>query len=95
MPTTGGFIGMKDSVPPADAYTVEKMRKAGALILAKAKLQEFARGGMSVSSLGGQVLILAQDALKGARIGVMINMFGTAQATQLRKLPASTPPLAK
>ena len=55
MPTTGGFIGMKDSVPPADAHTVEKMRKAGALILAKANLQEFARGGMSVSSLGGQV----------------------------------------
>jgi amidase len=55
MPTTGGFIGMKDSVPPADAYTVAKLRKAGALILAKANLQEFARGGMSVSSLGGQV----------------------------------------
>jgi Asp-tRNA(Asn)/Glu-tRNA(Gln) amidotransferase A subunit family amidase len=32
------------------------MRKAGALILAKANLQEFARGGMSLSSLGGQVL---------------------------------------
>jgi Asp-tRNA(Asn)/Glu-tRNA(Gln) amidotransferase A subunit family amidase len=32
------------------------MRKAGALIIAKANLQEFARGGMSVSSLGGQVL---------------------------------------
>src|SRR4030095_13971755 len=54
MPTTGGFIGMKDSVPPADAYSVSKLRKAGALILAKANLQEFARGGMSVSSLGGQ-----------------------------------------
>jgi Asp-tRNA(Asn)/Glu-tRNA(Gln) amidotransferase A subunit family amidase len=55
MPTTGGFIGMKDSVPPDDAYTVKRMREAGALILAKANLQEFARGGMSVSSLGGQV----------------------------------------
>jgi Asp-tRNA(Asn)/Glu-tRNA(Gln) amidotransferase A subunit family amidase len=55
MPTTAGFIGMKDSVPPADAFTVERMRRAGALILAKANLQEFARGGMSVSSLGGQV----------------------------------------
>ena len=47
---------MKNSVPPADAFTVERMRKAGALILAKANLQEFARGGMSISSLGGQVL---------------------------------------
>jgi amidase len=33
MPTTGGNIGMKTSVPPADAFTVAKIRKAGALIL--------------------------------------------------------------
>jgi Asp-tRNA(Asn)/Glu-tRNA(Gln) amidotransferase A subunit family amidase len=55
MPTTGGNISMKYSVPPTDAFTVDRMRKAGALILAKANLQEFARGGMSISSLGGQV----------------------------------------
>src|SRR5258708_15636988 len=47
---------MKNSIPASDAFTVEKMRKAGALILAKANLQEFARGGVSISSLGGQVL---------------------------------------
>jgi Asp-tRNA(Asn)/Glu-tRNA(Gln) amidotransferase A subunit family amidase len=46
---------MKSSIPPADAFTVQRMRQAGALILAKGNLQEFARGGMSVSSLGGQV----------------------------------------
>ena len=56
MPTTAGNVSMKSSVPPADAPTVARMRRAGALILAKANLQEFARGGMSVSSLGGQVL---------------------------------------
>ena len=56
MPTTGGNTAMRNSVPPADAFTVDKMRKAGALILAKANLQEFARGGNSLSSLGGQVL---------------------------------------
>jgi Asp-tRNA(Asn)/Glu-tRNA(Gln) amidotransferase A subunit family amidase len=56
MPTTAGNISMKDSVPLSDAFTVGRMRKAGALILAKANLQEFARGGMSISSLGGQVL---------------------------------------
>jgi Asp-tRNA(Asn)/Glu-tRNA(Gln) amidotransferase A subunit family amidase len=56
MPTTGGNISMKDSRPAADAFTVAKLRKAGALILGKANLQEFARGGMSKSSLGGQVL---------------------------------------
>jgi amidase len=55
MPTSGGNVSMKNSIPSADAFTVARIRKAGALILAKANLQEFARGGMSISSLGGQV----------------------------------------
>src|SRR5450432_3791314 len=55
MPTSGGNVSMKASVPPADAFAVGRIRKAGALILAKANLSEFARGGMSLSSLGGQV----------------------------------------
>src|SRR5262249_25040958 len=55
MPTTGGNISMRKSMAPADAFTVDKMRKAGALILAKANMSEFARRGMSLSSLGGQV----------------------------------------
>jgi amidase len=55
MPTTGGNVAMKDSQPARDAFTVMRMRAAGALILAKANLQEFARGGVSISSLGGQV----------------------------------------
>jgi amidase len=56
MPTTGGSVSMKSSQPSADAFTVANIRQAGALILAKANLQELARGGMSISSLGGQVL---------------------------------------
>ena len=56
MPTSGGNLAMKNSRPARDAFTVAKMRQAGALILAKANMQEFARGGVSVSSLGGQVL---------------------------------------
>ncbi len=56
MPTTGGNVGMKNSQPSADAFTVARIRRAGALILAKANMSEFARGGMSLSSLGGQVL---------------------------------------
>jgi Amidase len=55
LPTSGGNVGMKTSQPPNDAFTVARMRKAGALILAKANMSEFARGGMSNSSLGGQV----------------------------------------
>lgn len=55
MSTSGGNVEMEKSVPPADAFVVDKIRKVGALILAKANMQEFARGGMSISSLGGQV----------------------------------------
>jgi amidase len=55
LPTSGGNVSMKKSMPPADAFTVARIRKAGVLILAKTNLQEFARGGMSISSLGGQV----------------------------------------
>ena len=56
MPTSGGNVAMKNSQPHSDAFTVDRMRKAGAVILAKTNLQEFARGGVSISSLGGQVL---------------------------------------
>jgi len=56
MPTTAGNVSMKTSRPKTDAFTVGKIRQAGALILGKANLQEFARGGVSISSLGGQVL---------------------------------------
>jgi Asp-tRNA(Asn)/Glu-tRNA(Gln) amidotransferase A subunit family amidase len=56
MPTTAGNVAMRHSQPPQDAFTVARIRKAGALILAKANMSEFARGGMSLSSLGGQAL---------------------------------------
>lgn len=56
MPTSSGNVAMKNSQPTQDAFTVHKMRQAGAIILAKSNLQEFARGGVSISSLGGQTL---------------------------------------
>jgi Asp-tRNA(Asn)/Glu-tRNA(Gln) amidotransferase A subunit family amidase len=54
MPTTGGSRTLAGSVPPRDAFVVKKLRDAGAIILAKANLTELARGGTTVSSLGGQ-----------------------------------------
>jgi Asp-tRNA(Asn)/Glu-tRNA(Gln) amidotransferase A subunit family amidase len=54
MPTTGGSVTLAESVPPRDAFVVKKLRDAGAIILAKANLTELARGGTTVSSLGGQ-----------------------------------------
>ena len=51
--TTGGFFGLKGSLPPQDATMVTQLRAAGAIILAKVNLSEFASGG-AMSSLGGQ-----------------------------------------
>jgi Asp-tRNA(Asn)/Glu-tRNA(Gln) amidotransferase A subunit family amidase len=56
MVTTGGSLNLKNSQPLADAFMVTKLRAAGAIMLAKANLQELAMGGNSVSSLAGQVL---------------------------------------
>ena len=55
MPTTAGALTLKGAQPEKDAFAVQKLRDAGALILGKTNLQEFASGGISVSSLGGQV----------------------------------------
>lgn len=55
MPTTAGALTLKGAQPDKDAFAVKRLRENGALILGKANLQEFASGGISVSSLGGQV----------------------------------------
>ena len=55
MPTTAGAMTLKGAQPDKDAFAVTKLRESGALILGKTNLQEFASGGISVSSLGGQV----------------------------------------
>ena len=54
MPTTGGSVALATSKPLRDGYVVRKLREAGAIILGKANLTELARGGNTVSSLGGQ-----------------------------------------
>ena len=52
MPTTAGSSLLKGSLPPDDAFIVRKLRAAGAIILAKLNMSEFASGGAR-SSLGG------------------------------------------
>ena len=54
LPTTGGSVVLAQSRPPHDCFVVQQLRKAGALILAKANLTELAMGGTTVSSFGGQ-----------------------------------------
>ncbi|HZN05439.1 MAG TPA: amidase family protein [Pyrinomonadaceae bacterium] len=58
MPTTAGSVALAGSIPPNDAFITEKLREAGAIILGKATLTEFANFiaiGMpsGYSSLGG------------------------------------------
>ena len=52
LPTTAGSILLKGSLPPDDAFIVRKLREAGAIILAKLNMSEFASAG-ALSSLGG------------------------------------------
>ena len=59
MPCTAGAIPMKNSMPLQDAFIAKKLRKSGAIILAKANLSEWANFHSSYSSsgwsgLGGQ-----------------------------------------
>jgi amidase len=55
MPTTGGSVLLEGSMAPDDAFVVRKLRAAGAVIVAKVNLSEFASGAAH-SSLGGQIL---------------------------------------
>jgi Asp-tRNA(Asn)/Glu-tRNA(Gln) amidotransferase A subunit family amidase len=42
LPTTAGSLSLKGSVPPDDAFQVRKLREAGAIVLAKSNMAEFA-----------------------------------------------------
>ncbi len=52
LPTTAGSFMLEGSLPPDDAFLVGKLREAGAIVLGKLNMSEFASGD-SMSSLGG------------------------------------------
>jgi len=54
MPTTAGSFMLKGSIPPDDAFIVQQLRAAGAIILAKLNLSEFASGD-AMNSLDGPI----------------------------------------
>ncbi|GIO15821.1 hypothetical protein J19TS2_53760 [Cohnella xylanilytica] len=54
MPTSAGCTCLKDNYTVSDSYMVKKLKDAGAIILAKANLSEFAINTDTNSSLGGQ-----------------------------------------
>lgn len=56
MPTTAGARPMEGSIPPDDAFITAKLREAGAVILGKANLSEWANFHSSFSSSGWSAL---------------------------------------
>jgi amidase len=53
MQTAGGSLTLKGWVPQNDSALVRKLRSAGAIIIAKSNMQEFAYGFITVGSLFG------------------------------------------
>jgi len=52
MPTTGGATVLSNSYPEKDSYVAKKLREAGAIIIAKANLSEWANFRAMMSSSG-------------------------------------------
>ena len=56
MPTTAGSLSLEGMIPADDAFITKKLKEAGAIILAKVNLHEFAVWGETASSILGQTL---------------------------------------
>jgi amidase len=59
LPTTGGSQLLEGSIPPDDAFITKKLREAGAVIIAKVNLSEWAGSGGSVSGATDPAVIAA------------------------------------
>ncbi len=55
LPTTAGSVALKNAFPPDDGTIVKRLRDAGAVVIGKANMSEFAlsQGRFGYSSLGG------------------------------------------
>ena len=69
MPTTLGSVVFEDYYPDRDAYVVEKLRAAGAIILAKSSLGEFGAGDAHGSLFGSTRNPYALDRTVGGSSG--------------------------
>jgi len=77
MPTSGGSIALKNSIPPDDAFMVRKLREADAIIIAKTNMAEWAFSPRQTvsSSYGTTANAYALDHVPAGSSG------GTASAT--------------
>lgn len=89
IPTTGGSDALVGSLPPDDAYVVNRFQEAGAIILGKAEMDEFAISGSGYSSIGGATLnpynfdrsTGGSSGGTGAAIAANFAVFGTGSDT--------------
>ncbi len=56
MATTAGSVSLEGYIPDEDAFITKRLRNAGAIILAKTNLHEFAIWGETISSMLGQTV---------------------------------------
>ena len=97
MPTTNGTVILRDATAPDDAHVTRALREAGAIILGKASLGEFA-GGNSYNSVDGRtvnpyhLLRSAGGSSSGSAVAVAANLavfsVGSDTSTSVRG-PAS------
>lgn len=64
LPTTGGSIALKNSYPPDDAFMVEKLRDADAIVIAKTNMAEWAFSPRQTKSSSFGVTANAYDLSK-------------------------------
>ena len=88
MPTTGGSLVFENYVPEKDSFLVRRLKEAGAIIIGKANLSEFANSGFYSASAYGQVWN-AFDPSKssigssgGSAVAVATSMAAAALGTQ-------------
>ncbi len=93
MHTSAGSLALADSVAPRDAFIVERLREAGAVLLAKANLSEWAnfrstRSSSGWSARGGQVrnpYVLDRSpcgSSSGSGVSVAANLCAVAVGTE-------------
>ncbi|WP_413450050.1 amidase family protein [Georgenia phoenicis] len=86
MPTTGGCGCWEDNLTGTDAFMVEGLREEGAVVLAKASLDEFAYGFASEFSAGvapGETLLVASPYSTSRTAGGSSGGTGAALAANL------------
>lgn len=89
LPTTAGSLALEDSQPDDDSYFVKRFREEGAIVLAKTNTHEFARGGTTISSLGGQTrnaydlerIPSGSSGGTASNVTANLSVFGTASDT--------------